>query len=138
MDPQTVKDWLSSTEEGGEVLREVTLNRIHDMLAEMNRPVQVLVVMHKDGWMEFYADPCVRVHVANMPPVSRGAEIEAERALEAYLPERVEKLYYPNAMRGVPMSGRPASPGKVASFLVADTDGVFRVEDADTDPWRKQ
>ena len=58
-----------------------------------------LVVLHPDGYVEFFGEPGLRVHVATALAVAPPEEVLAERYLDQGLPKWAERLHYSNKLR---------------------------------------
>ncbi len=71
----------------------------------------VLVVQGTDGFLEVFASPGVRVHVAERLDVQPGDEILAESYLEAGLPAWARELYCPRDLVAT-LFPRPATPAE--------------------------
>ena len=81
--------------------------------AALRKPREaVLVVCHKDGFIQVYAERHVDVRIEqalHMP----GGEIEAEEYLDSTLPHRYRELYWPGMQRAADMV-RKVLPSDIA------------------------
>ena len=93
---QALFNFLTITPLGAEVLKRATLHKIWRLQQELAAPVDVVMLMHNDGWMEVYAPPGVRTRAYTMPwwPVS---DEDGQYLVECTMPQRLGRLMWPHA-----------------------------------------
>jgi hypothetical protein len=106
---QEVFNWITITPLGHEVVRLVTSDKLHRLMQEVAEPVDAVMLLHNDGWMEVYAPKALRVKAYTMPWWGISDE-DSQYLVESGMPDRLNRLMWPHATE--------KHPGVVSSFHV--------------------
>jgi len=138
---EQILHYLTCTDNGKQLLKNLTLSTTERYIREAESPREVLVVMNPDGWVEVFANHRVRPCFYTKAPYDGTAEVRqaAEKVLEEQLPLSLKRLHFPHATDKGP--GRVgACQAIITDYLpvrnVHGVDQVFTWE-ACTNPWPK-
>jgi hypothetical protein len=106
---QEVFNWITTTPLGHEVVALVTSDKLHRLMQEVSAPMDAVMLLHNDGWLEVYGPRALRIKAYTMPWWGISDE-DSQYLVEAGMPDRLNRLMWPHATE--------RHPGMVSSFHI--------------------
>jgi len=98
---QELYSWTTTSEHGKELARLVTVAATERLRNKAELPVEAVLLIHSDGWIETFGPKQLKISAYTMPWYDVPGDM-ARDLVEMSMPERLVNLMWPNVMKDMP------------------------------------